>query len=99
MGIPPGGETTFLDLKRQLERMGVCVKGVQFDPRRPRAVTQPMILHLARNHFVTVLSVDEQRWVLVDPPKAPIVVDPSVGLKQWDGAALVITACQPGEDR
>ncbi len=91
MILAPSGACSLRDVKNALESFGIEVGGQRFTDRASSdACDKLMIVHMAFNHFATVLPIDDTRSVLIDPPRAPEVVTRRALATRWDGNALVI---------
>jgi ABC-type bacteriocin/lantibiotic exporter with double-glycine peptidase domain len=85
------GITSLLDLKQAASQLGLVSEGVRLDASRPIPWRLPTILHVQANHFVAVLPLEDDRLVVVDPPREPEIVERSRLSGDWDGISLIVS--------
>ena len=84
--------STLLQLKDGLKQFGFTCKGLQMDVDQLGRIQLPAIAHLKKEHFVLILSVEDSKVRIADPPAVYREMEIEDFAKDWSGVVLI---CEP----
>jgi ABC-type bacteriocin/lantibiotic exporter with double-glycine peptidase domain len=87
------GICSFTDLVTTLRSHGLKATAVNIKKIPVNAFTNPMILFVDGDHFLTVLPItgSHDELVVIDPPRAPYQMSWSAMKARWNGDAIVVS--------